>query len=351
VELNTPETPGTLDPVALDHSITGKIASVIAASTPEGGATLQTGNVDAANPSVAVPMGAVADGATHSATSDQPLESRWINARLSESAAAVNASLADYRFDEAASHVYQFFWGDLCDWYLEIVKLRLNFDDRAQHAQTSAALTTLVRVFESALRLLSPFMPFITDEIWHALYADKPPAKSIALTRFPQPQDYPADPAAIRDMTVLQELITTIRAVRKELGVPEKETAPIRIHAATQVAALAEANADMLSRLARVSAVELAPAGLTGTSARSTSSFDVAVLYERQIDVAAERERLTKELAKLEKQLTANEQRLGDPKFTEKAPAHIVDGLRKQTAELRTLRDKTRAALDALPPQ
>jgi valyl-tRNA synthetase len=246
--------------------------------------------------------------------------------------------------------VYQYFWGDLCDWYLEIVKLRLNFDDRTQHAQTSAALTTLVRVFESALRLLSPFMPFLTEEIWHALYAGTPPEKSIALTRFPQPHDYSADPAAIRDMNILQELITTVRAVRKELGVPEKETAPIRIHAATQVAALAEANADMLSRLARVSAVELAPAALTGTSARSTSSFDVAVLYERQIDVAAERERLTKEYAKLGNQITANEQRLGDPKFTEKAPAHIVDGLRKQTAELHLLRDKRKAALDALPP-
>ena len=330
--------PTDLDRTAFDHSITGKIAKVVAGIAPEGEAALQTGNPDSANPSVGVPMAAI----------DAPLESRWILARVSETA-AVNASLTDYRFDEAASHVYQFFWGDLCDWYLEIVKLRLNFDDAAQHAQTSAALNTLVRVFESALRLLSPFMPFLTEEIWHALYAGNAPQKSIALTRYPQPQDYPADSEAVRDLTLLQELITTVRAVRKELGVPEKDFTPIRIHADAQITALAETNTLLLSRLARVSAVEVAPATLTGLNARSTSSFDVAVVYERQIDVAAERERLTKEFAKLDKQITANEARLADTKFTDKAPAHIVEGLRKQTADLRILRAKAQGGLDALP--
>ena len=173
-----------LDPVALDHSITGRIANLIAASTPAGAAVLETGNIDAANPSVEAPMGAVADVAAGSASSEA-LESRWILARLSETAAAVDASLSVCRFDEAASHIYQFFWGDLCDWYLEIVKLRLNFDDAAQQAVASRALTTLVAVFESALRLLSPFMPFLTEEIWHALYAGAPPAKSIALITLP----------------------------------------------------------------------------------------------------------------------------------------------------------------------
>jgi valyl-tRNA synthetase len=350
--------PTELDPVAFDHSITGKIAKVVASIAPEGEAALQTGNPDTANPSVGVPMAAsdTQTGAPHLASEmwdggSAPLESRWILARLSETAAAVNNSLNDYRFDEAASHVYQFFWGDICDWYLEIVKLRLNFDDAAQHAQTTAALTTLVRVFESALRLLSPFMPFLTEEIWHALYSGHAPSKSIALTRYPQPQDYPADPAAIRDMSILQNLITTVRGIRKELGVPEKEATPVRIHAAGPVAALAEANSNMLARLARVSAVEIAPAALTGTSARSTSAFDVAVLYERHIDVTAERERLTKEFTKLDKQITANQARLADPKFTDKAPAHIVEGLRKQTYELRILRDKAQGGLDALPPE
>jgi valyl-tRNA synthetase len=280
----------------------------------------------------------------------QPLESSWILTRLSQTAAAVNASLADYRFDEAANTVYQFFWGDLCDWYLEIVKLRLNFDEGSDKAQTAAALTTLVSVFESALRLLSPFMPFLTEEIWHALYAQIPPAKSIALTRYPQASDYPADPAWVRAMETLQELITTVRAIRKELSVPEKEAAPILLRADNRVIALAKLSADVLARMARVADTTFVAEIPSGSNARSTARFDVAVVYERQIDVAAERERLTKELAKLEKNLASAERQLGNEAFMAKAPAHIVEGLRKQAAENLTLRDKTKAALDALPP-
>ncbi len=291
---------------------------------------------------------------------EAPLEARWILARLSETSAAATAALADYRFDEAANSIYQFFWGDLCDWYLEIVKLRLNFEpasdapfptserDEESLAATKAALTTLVAVFEASLRLLSPFMPFITEEIWHALYVGMPPHKSIALARYPQPADFPSDSAAVREMSLLQELIVTIRALRKDLGVPDKESAPIRLHAGANFLFNLEWSEEILARLARVSGIEISEAPIAGNNARSTANFDVAVLYEKRIDVAAELERLTKEHAKLDKQITANESRLTDESFTAKAPPHIVEGLRKQTAELITLRDKARAALTAL---
>ncbi len=212
-------------------------------------------------------------------------------------------------------------------------------------------LASLTGVFESSLRLLSPFMPFITEEIWHALYNDAPPAKSIALTRYPQPADFPADPVAASAMQTMQDLITTIRALRKELGVPEKESTTIHLHANNRIIALADANQDMLSRMARVASIEFAPTALSGSNARSTADFDVAIIYERQIDVPAERERLTKDLAKYEKGLTAADKQLGNESFMAKAPAHIVDGLRKQHAETKTLYDKTKAALEALPPE
>jgi valyl-tRNA synthetase len=104
----------------------------------------------------------------------------------------------------------------------------------------------------------------------------------------------------------------------------------------------------MLARMARVSAVEIAPEPLTGNNARSTPSFDVAVIYERQIDIPAERERLTKDLAKYENGLQAAERQLGNEAFTAKAPSHIIEGLRKQASETRILHDKTTAALAAL---
>jgi valyl-tRNA synthetase len=278
-----------------------------------------------------------------------PLETRWIFDRLNAVSTAVDKALSDYRFDEAANAIYQFFWGELCDWYLELVKLRLNFEEgKPPNPTTALTLASLTGVFESALRLLSPFMPFITEEIWHALYNDAPPAKSIALTRYPQPADFPADPVTASAMKTMQDLITTIRALRKELGVPEKESTPIHLHASNRIVALADANQDMLSRMARVASIEFAPAALSGANARSTADFDVAVIYERQIDIPAERERLTKELARLKKILDSSEKQLNNEAFMAKAPAHIVEGLRKQYAETKTLHDKTKAALDAL---
>jgi valyl-tRNA synthetase len=287
-----------------------------------------------------------------------PLETRWIFSRLSTVSAEVERALAVYRFDEAANAIYQFFWGEFCDWYLELVKLRLEFSrDRSSvseaeeamfYATTGHTLGALVHVFESALRLLSPFMPFLTEEIWHALYEGTPPAKSIALTHYPQAADFPADPIAESAMKTLQELIVTVRGLRKELGVPEKESTPITIHAGNRILALADANADVLAKMARVQAVEFASEPLTGSNARSTAEFDVAILYERQIDVPAERERLTKDLAKYEKGLASADKQLTNETFMSKAPAHIVDGLRKQSAETRILYDKTKAALDAL---
>jgi valyl-tRNA synthetase len=313
-----------------------------------------------------------------------PLETRWIFDRLHAVSAEVDRALANYRFDEAANAIYQFFWGELCDWYLELVKLRLNFDASttsspeaviltlssskgknpdeagtpetakelsAPNATTALTLASLTGVFESALRLLSPFMPFITEEIWHALYNDAPPAKSIALTRYPQAADFPADPIAASAMKTMQDLIVTVRALRKELGVPEKESTPIHLHASNRIVALADGNQDMLSRMARVASIEFAAEPLSGSNARSTADFDVAVIYERQIDVPAERERLKKELARLEKILASAEKQLNNEAFMAKAPAHIVEGLRKQYAETKTLYDKMKAALDGLPPE
>jgi valyl-tRNA synthetase len=284
-----------------------------------------------------------------------PLETRWIFARLRAVCTEVESALGQYRFDEAAQAVYQFFWGEFCDWYLELVKLRLEFGDAhpdaATRERTAISLAALTGVFEAALRLLSPFMPFLTEEIWHALYEGKPPAKSIAMMPYPQAADFAADEASVAAMETLQQMIVTIRGLRKEMGMPEKEPAAIRVHASNRVAALADAHADMLSRLARVSSVELVSEMLTGENARSTAEFDVAVVYERKIDVAAERERLTKDLAKYEKGLTAAEKQLGNETFMSKAPAHIVEGLRKQAAETKTLHDKARAALEGLPKE
>ena len=300
-------------------------------------------------------------GAMPTVNADAPLEARWIVAELHATAAKVNEALENYRYDEAASIVYQFFWGSFCDWYLEIVKLRLDFEGsqvvNGTEGQilrdlkgTRAALATLVSVFEAALRLLSPFMPFITEELWHAVYDGNPPAKSIALTIYPNSRETSdRHVTAIEEMTFMQNLITEIRGLRKEIGVEEKTIVPIEVRADAVSRKTAEGNRDIVERLARVSGVRFVEQITTGLSKHSTAAFDVGVLYERTIDVPAERERLTKDIAKYEKGLAAAERQLGNEAFLAKAPAHVVEGLKKQESETRLLLEKAKAALNVLP--
>jgi valyl-tRNA synthetase len=269
----------------------------------------------------------------------ETLEARWILSRLHRTAGEMNQALGEYRFHEAANTIYRFFWGDFCDWYLEVVKLRL--PDRA-------ALATLLTVFESALRLLSPFMPFITEEIWHALYENHPPAQSIALSRYPQSQANLLDDNAEQQMVRMQELIVAVRDMRRQLGVEEKATVPILLRVAEGERAGIEQNEDIVGRLARVSGIEFVEKMPEGTGVRSAPGFDVAVIYERTIDVAVECERLNKELARFEKEVSNADRQLSNEGFLAKAPANVVEGLRRRAAELGVLIPKTRAALDTL---
>ncbi|MGC9223086.1 MAG: valine--tRNA ligase [Terracidiphilus sp.] len=281
---------------------------------------------------------------------DAPLEDRWIVAVLESTANDVNRSLENYRYDDAANAIYQFFWGSFCDWYLEIVKSRLDFSETPENAKIRAALTTLLNVFEASLRLLSPFMPFITEEIWHAVYDGNPPAKSIALTCYPPIQGV-IDVTSQTEMELLRALVAEIRGLRKEIGVEEKASTPIEVRVDSAKRKLIEENHAIVERLARVSEIRFVEQISEGLSKHHAAAFDVAVVYEKKIDVAAERERLTKDIAKYEKGLASAERQLGNEAFLKKAPPQVVEGLRKQEAETRLLLEKARAALTALPEE
>jgi valyl-tRNA synthetase len=275
----------------------------------------------------------------------RPLEDRWIYSRFNRVAGEINSSLGDYRFDEAANKVYQFFWAEFCDWYLEMIKPRLS----GPEPEARSALAFLGIVFEGALRLLSPFMPFLTEEIWHAVYEGKPPHKSIALARFPELEDKWLDDQAEEQMSVLRDLIVAIRNMRAEMNVPQKQKPPARIHAGPDVRKLVEENRCTAERLANVERIEFVETSLAQTAgARTTSKFEIALLYERQVDAVAERERLLKELAKLDNQLATAQRQLGNEQFLSKAPVKVVEGLRKQEAELKGLIAKIRASLGGL---
>jgi len=283
------------------------------------------------------------------------LEDRWILSRFHRVTQQVNDALASYRFHDAANEVYQFFWGEFCDWYIEIVKLRLTAGAHSSEEEkqaSRAAYYNLLTIFEASLRLLSPFMPFLTEELWHAIYDGKPPRKSIALADFPQAQPQAVQESSGHEMQVLQELVVSVRTLRAELKAEPKLRLPIRIHADSGVRSTFEENRTTIEKLANVESLEFSAESLAKAPAsRSTPNFEVAVVYERKIDAAAERERLNKELRRMEAERANAESQLNNGRFLGKAPAQVVDNLRKRKAELDMLIPKTKQALDQLGQQ
>ncbi|MGA8216902.1 MAG: valine--tRNA ligase [Candidatus Sulfotelmatobacter sp.] len=275
------------------------------------------------------------------------LEDRWILSRFNRVTKEVNDALATYRFHEAANRIYDFFWGDFCDWYIELIKPRLmsGVGDEAL-----AACVNLVGLFDAALRLLHPFMPFITEELWHAIYNGKPPLQSVALATYPQGDEDRIDLTAETEMAVLQDLIVSVRQLRLDLKVDVKAKVPVELFVhdpGTGVSIMR--NEESIKRLANVDSIaNVEEWRARQAPSRGTSRFDVRVVYEKKIDVAAERERLTKELDKIEKEFANNQRQLGNEQFLAKAPEKIVEGLRRRAQELTGLREKIRRQLDEL---
>jgi len=212
-------------------------------------------------------------------------------------------------------------------------------------------------------------MPFLTEEVWHAVYEGNPPYRSIALSSYPAigPSEYKdlyekSDHLNTRgQISQLQNLINAVRNLRKLAEVPERELAQILIpdnSAHDGASDTFRQNREVIKKLARVSGISFqnidqAERKIFLTQGRIVQwpSFDVVLLYERTIDITAKRERLTKDIAKYVKGLESADRQLGNDAFLAKAPSNVVEGLKKQQAEMRQLLEKAKAALDALPPE
>ena len=275
-----------------------------------------------------------------------PLVDRWLFARLADTVKSVNEALETYRFHEAAQGVYQFFWGDFCDWYIEWVKPELQGTDRER---AIVAWKNLFAGFDAALRLLHPLMPFLTEELWHQL-PQKAGAKSIALDAYPEARDSWKDMAAIEEFGFVQEIIQTVRTIRAEMKLdPKKKVAAEFFSADPAARHIVEANRDGILRLAillelRVSAEKL-PEG--GGGMRSTARFDLRIPYAADtVDAGAERARLKKEMEGLQKAIASKEGQLGNETFRSKAPEKIIkqmeEALAGQRVELQKMTERLR---------
>jgi valyl-tRNA synthetase len=292
---------------------------------------------------------AVRSKASYAAGATVPLVDAWLFARLAATTEAVNEALKNYRFHEAAQSVYQFFWGDFCDWYIEWVKPELQSADRAR---AIVAWRNLFAAFESALRLLHPFMPFLTEELWHQL-PQRPGAKSIALERYPAARTEWRNPQALRDFGQIQEVIVALRNIRAEMKLsdPRKKAAAEFSSVDEKMRCVIEANRDGIVRLAVLSELKISAGHLpqAGGSVRSTAQFDVRIAFEAdRVDVAGESARLHKEIEGLEKAIASKEKQLGDSTFRSRAPEKIVRAMEATLTEQKLELQKLRKRLEEL---
>jgi len=276
-----------------------------------------------------------------------PLADAWLFSRLAGITEQVNEALGNFRFDEAAQGVYQFFWGDFCDWYIEWVKPELQNADRERAV---VAWKNLFAGFDAALRLLHPFMPFLTEELWHQL-PQRPGSKSIALERFPDAPEGWKNPAALEEFEALQYLITSVRNIRAEQKLdPRKKIAAELLGRDAAVRELVERNRDPILRLAFLSDLQLVSERLgTGGVTRSTPRFDLRIPFDEIVDPQAEIARLQKDIERLRKDIASKEAQLGNETFRSKAPEGIVKGmestLEERRGELRKLVDRVAGLL------
>jgi valyl-tRNA synthetase len=278
------------------------------------------------------------------------LEDHWILSRFHRVTQDINEAWQTYRFHEAANRIYDFFWGDFCDWYIELVKPRLAPENGIEQTSAGIACGNLVSLFEASLRLLHPVMPFITEEIWHSIYDGNPPLKSIAFAAYPQADEKQFDLAAETSMAIVQDLIVSVRNLRAELKVEQKQKVPIQVYTQdTEIKSLLDQNRGAIERLANVEGLIFVTDSLGNLpGARSTARFDVHVVYEKKIDVGAERERLKKELEQIEKEIANGQRQLSNEQFLAKAPAKVVEGMRARAQELAVLREKVSSKLEKL---
>ena len=277
---------------------------------------------------------------------------RWIRSRLTEATARVRQAIDAYRFNDAASAVYQFLWHEYCDWYLEIAKRSLYQPDSP--AARAVTQRTLVEVLETTLRLLHPFMPFISEELWqrlpHAGDSVPAPARSIMIAPFPKAARKGRDPEAERLMAPVLDVVSAIRTIRSESRIsPAVELAVTVRPVSAEVAAALGSSAGIVGALARAAITVAADGGRPASSAMATTpSGDVFVRLEGVVDFDAERQRLRKEVEKARKEIAFLEGKLGRPKFVERAPAEVVERERGRLTEQRETERKLAASLAAL---
>ena len=270
---------------------------------------------------------------------------RWILSRYANAVKDTTRFLRTFRFNEAANVVYHFAWNEYCDWYLEMAKAR--WSDDADPADRRAARWVAWKVLDGILRLLHPFMPFVTEELWQAIPHD---GDTIALASWPKARKAWFDAETEKRFAFVQELVVAVRNLRAENKLPPGKPVPVAVRGTPEQLALIESLRGQILPLARIESLSVAGNGQRPGLAVSTvvQGCEVFVLLEGLINVDEERDRLTRESAKLLDDLESVKKKLRNQDFLKKARADVVDRERARLAELEETLDKLRRAQAAL---
>lgn len=277
------------------------------------------------------------------------LPDRWILSRLNAVVDEVTRNMENYEIGEAARSLYEFFWGEFCDWYIELSKVRLYGEDERAKA---TAQRVLLEVLETSLKLLHPFMPFITEEIWHYLPGDR---ASIMISPWPKAKALERDYKAEEDMSLVTEVIRAIRNLRSEVRVtPGRKARVILVAREEKIRQLLEESRLYFSALAQAEPVDILDRvdkrGLKAVSS-VCGGVEVYLPLEGLVDYKKEIARLEKELAATQKELERVQEKLANPDFLAKAPAEVVEKERNRAEELKTKEEALRQRLSALKDQ
>jgi valyl-tRNA synthetase len=283
-----------------------------------------------------------------------PLHDRWILSRLNKTARDVDAQLATYDFHAAVQTLYHFFWDDFCDWYIELSKAAVTAETASPERSTARA--RLISILEQSLRLLHPFMPYLTEELWQRLPVSHaallPPAyagaePTIMLAAYPQAEVSLIDERAESEMQAVIDLISRVRNIRSEMNIKPSDRIQLMIAANAEMQPVFSSSADQIARLTRANSVSIDGAGqMPKAAARAVlaGGAEVAVPLEGLIDFAQERSRLLREREKLEKEAAKLNSQLGNSDFVSRAPAEKVAELRSRVADI----DQRTSALDQM---
>jgi valyl-tRNA synthetase len=272
---------------------------------------------------------------------------RWIVSALQKTEADVAKGFAEYRLDNVANTIYDFVWNEFCDWYLEIAKVQIQTGDAAQQRATRR---TLIRTLETILRLAHPIIPFITESLWQVVAPLAGRAgPSVSVAPYPQAQPERIDEAAVAHMARLKSLVDACRTLRGEMNVSPATRLPLYTVGDTD---FMRSVAPVLQALAKLSEVKVFDDEAAWAAAAQAAPVAVVgearMCLHMEIDVAAEKARLSKEMARIEGEITKANAKLGNEAFVAKAPAAVIDQEKKRVADFAATLERLRDQLARL---